>query len=710
MSMVRRSLLALLLLPALPAQDDVTAWIGELHRARDDADVGVVARIAGVRTREAAKGLIEGYDLVATLLFRREILRGLLQYTGTPEAEQPVLEKLAAVAGDPDTEEELRALAITGLGQSPTIGRQLLKRIVDSELPDALREPALRAHVAQATAEDAAWYRHLWNVKQEQRKDAKGEIAAPELNTVRQLAVQGVLQFCSEDELIEALKREVDPKIRRAVLAFMHRHSMPKTAEMAEWMLDRVDASGAERAEAARTLIERVGVKAVDTFLDLARKSPFVTQADLREQMAGLLANLGDESVDKRTVKLLGKGKPHEKVFALLATAKVTDPKVVATVRKGLADPALEVRRAAAQVLGERRDRESLPQLRKLMASKDGDDVRLAIEAITAIEGASSAWTKELAGYAAHADREVRNAAIGVIGDARDKRHIAVVLQALTHDDWSTRFAAIAALQSMRHKQAVGPLIERMAVETGRMRKRIAEALWHLTAQPFDEDLARWQGWWRDAEAKFTVATDKDLDRAEAERERKRLAARTTVQAKFFGLQVESQRVIFVLDVSGSMLESMYGRYVGKRGAARIDVAKEELKQAIENLEPGTLFNVFTFASSVARWQKEGIGIGTEQSRQAALEWIDRLGAQGATNLYDSVKQAFEDPDVDTIFILSDGEPTNGEVIDPHRIREDVAFWNRHRRIKINTIAIGGNLEILEWLAKDSGGTYLQMR
>jgi Mg-chelatase subunit ChlD len=158
------------------------------------------------------------------------------------------------------------------------------------------------------------------------------------------------------------------------------------------------------------------------------------------------------------------------------------------------------------------------------------------------------------------------------------------------------------------------------------------------------------------------------------------------------------------------MLESMYGRLVGKRGAARIDVAKEELAQAVKNLEEGTLFNIFTFSTGVMPWQKEGVVVCSESTRKAALEWIERLGAQGATNLYDSIKLAFEDKDVDTIFIMSDGEPTNGAVIDPHRIREDVAFWNKHRKIKINTIAIGGNLEVLEWLAKDAEGKYVQMR
>jgi Mg-chelatase subunit ChlD len=86
------------------------------------------------------------------------------------------------------------------------------------------------------------------------------------------------------------------------------------------------------------------------------------------------------------------------------------------------------------------------------------------------------------------------------------------------------------------------------------------------------------------------------------------------------------------------------------------------------------------------------------------------LGASGGTNLYDSLQKAFADPDVDTIFVMSDGEPTVGQQIDPFRIREDVALWNQNRKVVIHTIAIGGSLEILEWIAKDSGGKHQHLR
>jgi len=63
---------------------------------------------------------------------------------------------------------------------------------------------------------------------------------------------------------------------------------------------------------------------------------------------------------------------------------------------------------------------------------------------------------------------------------------------------------------------------------------------------------------------------------------------------------------------------------------------------------------------------------------------------------------------VDTIFVMSDGEPSMGEVTDPGMIREHVAAWNQNRGIVINTIAVGGQFQILEWLAQDSKGTHLK--
>jgi Mg-chelatase subunit ChlD len=167
--------------------------------------------------------------------------------------------------------------------------------------------------------------------------------------------------------------------------------------------------------------------------------------------------------------------------------------------------------------------------------------------------------------------------------------------------------------------------------------------------------------------------------------------------------------VIFILDVSGSMSETLRSEYVGKTGKPRIDVAKQELATCIDSLEPQSLFNIIVFSSDVDTWL-DGVASFSKSTKDEAKKFVGALGAGGATNLYDSLKHAFSDKDVDTIFVLSDGEPTAGEITDPTLIRDRVQQWNKTRRIVIHTIAVGGSFQVLEWLAADSGGTHKKIQ
>jgi HEAT repeat protein len=706
---LKSCLLGLLLAATATAQDNLATWVDELRKKADDADIGLIGKIADVRSRAAVEGLASAYEVMTTILMKREIARALPGFEGVADAEQPAFDKLANIATNA-TEPEVREAALKGLGKSKRLGKHYLKKIVDSEAPDTLREPALREHVASAAPEDAAWYKHVWNLKAEQRKYADGTVQGAELNAIRELAFAGVANQLTEDELVEALRREQDPKIRRAALATMHKRKLGKTAEMAQWLMERVDFPGIDRAEAARILVDSIGAKAIPVFLNLAKKRD-VTPEDLRQEMARLIGEIDDETQNKNIVKLIGKGKPHERTFVMRATMHIKDPKILPAIRKELLDKELEVRRTAAAVLGQRRDAESVPTLRTMLEkSKHPADPRLAIEAISEIEQRSAKWLAELAGMTGHAEPDVRNAALEQLALSGDLKYSPQLLTALEHADWTTRLLAISMLPNLRDAATVPKLIDRMEKEQGRLRKMIADSLWKLTGQPFEENFTSWRSWWKEKGATFKVIAPDELAKAAHVREQRRLSERTQAGSKFFGIRIESHRVIFILDTSGSMLESLHGKAYGKWGASRIDIAKAELSQCIKNLDEGALFNILIFSTGVDRWLKAGIGESTEPTRQSALTWIERLGAAGATNLYDSLKLAFDDKDVDTIMLLSDGEPTSGEVIDPHRIREDVAFWNKHRRVKIHTVAIGGNLEVLEWLSADSGGTHVRMR
>src|SRR5262249_53723549 len=172
-----------------------------------------------------------------------------------------------------------------------------------------------------------------------------------------------------------------------------------------------------------------------------------------------------------------------------------------------------------------------------------------------------------------------------------------------------------------------------------------------------------------------------------------------------FGLRIASHHVAFVIDVSGSMDEHLPGQERSKSAPSRIEVARRELTACLEALEAGTQFNILPFSGNVTPW-KDKAQECTEATFAEAKTFVQGLSALGGTNITAGLRAAFDDPTVDTIFFLSDGEPTQGEIVDPVGIREAVARWNEHRGVIIHTISIGDRFPLLQWLAQDSGGTY----
>lgn len=683
--------------------------LDELRSKRDDADLSLPEQASKAGSEAAARGLASLYDQIRTIAMRRAFVRALSLLAEQQAAAAVACEKLANIAAN-TPEDEVRDPAVVGLGRSTQFGKGLLKQIVESRVDDRVRELALEQHKKLADAGDDAWYRELWNLEGKQKKAADGTIQPPEFPGIRLAAFQRLAPTLGEEELVETLRREGFSKIRRAALVAMSDRGLPKTGEMAAWMLERVDLPGPDRAEAAKILIDREGPKAVATFLALAKKRD-VTPEDLRFRMATLIADLRDDATEKKVGKLVGKGKEHEKAFALVASSRIKDPKVQAAIRKSLDDKEDEVRRAAARVIARNGDQEAAPELRKLLQKpKSPQDRALALETLGALSQGSSKWLDELVGFAKDADREARNQALLQIAASKTKSLLPVLVEALAHDDASTRSIAVDGLLQLRVSGCVGPLVDRIGKENGRLKKEIEGALWRLTAQPWGNEAKAWQAWWETAKADFRCVTDDEFDKAARAKEQKRQSQRTVSASKFFGIQVESTRVTFVIDVSGSMLEPMYGRMVNDQRATRIEVAKQELSLAVSNLPDDAWFNILSFSSGVQPWREGAMCKGTKADRDDAQIWISRLGASGGTNLYDSLQKAFADPDVDTIFVMSDGEPTVGQQIDPFRIREDVAMWNQNRKVVIHTIAIGGSLEILEWISKDSGGKHQHLR
>ena len=150
--------------------------------------------------------------------------------------------------------------------------------------------------------------------------------------------------------------------------------------------------------------------------------------------------------------------------------------------------------------------------------------------------------------------------------------------------------------------------------------------------------------------------------------------------------------------------------------ASRLDWAKHELEGAVRELPGDARFVVIPFSGRAARWNDRFVP-ATPQVRAALHAMLGGLGAQGGTNVWGALDAALNlsdarfgevvDDGPDEIFVLSDGQPSAGEVQAPAAILAAIREANRYRRVRIHTVALGGGSAFLEQLARDHGGTYV---
>jgi HEAT repeat protein len=264
----------------------------------------------------------------------------------------------------------------------------------------------------------------------------------------------------------------------------------------------------------------------------------------------------------------------------------------------------------------------------------------------------------------------------------------------LSDDQPRVRRKALDCLEQVPAREAVPELIEVLAA-TGEPddARTVAARLGGISGVRLGTDVARWRAWWEAEAATF-------------EPPRKRAAVEADddapTRARFYGLPVDSQRVVFAVDASNSMQRAM----PRTSGESRIDVAKEQLRQVIGSLEAETRFDLVHFGGGAAAWQGELTPVGRGTLRRA-LAFVDEMELSFGTDVYGGLHQAFRDPEVDTVLFLTDGDPYLGAVDDRPGLRRVVRQWNATRHVKVHCIAVGQERAWLRKLAEESGGRYV---
>lgn len=408
------------------------------------------------------------------------------------------------------------------------------------------------------------------------------------------------------------------------------------------------------------------------------------------EHLAPFLTRIADRKVLDRS-----------RVLMIEAVAEREGADVVPILREALQDPSEEVQFAALTALTLRGENAHGADLRRLLRAQDEALRRLVIVALGKIRGEAEGWPQELLRYSQDRAPAIRMGAAAALAELRTLEALERLHAMLGDPERAVRAEVLQQVGNLRRKASIPVLIGRITPETGQMRSDLLSVLRLLTGQDQGTTQERWKRWWEAEGEAFVVPPYEDARGAEQRRAKQRQEGSTA--STFYGLQVVSDRVCFVLDTSGSM------RTAVADGRTRMDVAREELARVLDGYPEGDLFNVIFFSTDVLAWQDSLIPMDAK-NRTAALGYVRRQSADGYTAVYDALQRAFEDGRIDTIYLLTDGAPYRGSIDDPGEIRANVRRWNSARHVRIHTVSIGTESGLLRDLARDSGGEYRSVR
>jgi len=505
--------------------------------------------------------------------------------------------------------------------------------------------------------------------------------------------------------------------------------------------------AGADEPQPADPAAIEAQVKAVAEEYEALRSNQDLVPVRRRRELARRLGTLKSaKSADLLNQIIEEDGDTRTQIFAMYAVAKVGDVKALARAYRkvlkeqrsvlphylgralGLAgDPAAgmwildkvlkngnrTIRLGAVEALGLLRTPEANGPILELIAKEEKraqDDVHLYFEALRTAGAIGGEGTKPvLLAAAASPDWRVRLAAAEALVSRHRAPDAVEAQRALLKDEvFIVRETAAIAVGAARMEPLFPELILLMREGNLRSKVKAFEAMKQISGVDYGYAPDAWDKWWRDKQAgRLTEAGE--------------IKNRETMSiGSYYDFKIYSDRVLFVVDVSGSMQWPDYH-------PNRIEVAKRELRKGIESLSEQTLFNLMTFAGSTAHWEKGEVQ-ATDANKRRALEWAEKfLLPRGGTNTDLALEESLtKNPLVDTVFFLSDGIPSAGKVEVPEEILVRHRYNNRFRRVIFNTIALAIGKASIEkaikyedpdemaafmgLIAEENGGTCVDIR
>jgi hypothetical protein len=263
--------------------------------------------------------------------------------------------------------------------------------------------------------------------------------------------------------------------------------------------------------------------------------------------------------------------------------------------------------------------------------------------------------------------------------------------EALKDTDWRPRMQAVDNLGTIRTKGSVDALIVALADGRPAVAARAVRRLQELTGQKHARKEA-WEAWWRDS--RETFAFPEGASKAEA-------AATGTVA--YHGVPLTSDHAAFLIDKSDEM-----GHALKSKSTTKAEAAFAELDSVLGKLQGRLTFNVFCYAEYVEAMKKAPVEL-TPGAHKKALAFVEECRDGNRKNIWQALETVVSDPDLDTAFLLSSGEPDIGTYVHWNRVTWQLADLNRFHKVVVHTVVYSDNKwfrDQLEKIAEVTGGEF----
>lgn len=397
---------------------------------------------------------------------------------------------------------------------------------------------------------------------------------------------------------------------------------------------------------------------------------------------------------------------------------------------QGLAVGKNLARAGIARVLGELKDAAARPGLEPLLTDSYWLVRANAAQALARIGDKASLPLLEQA--LADKQEKVWIAVADAVATFGERSKAATLLTApmLAHRAWQVRLTACRALIRYGTEEALDALIDRYELEGGRLQRELRAALKAVAKDDLGEKADTWRKWWAEQKQKHGGQLPPDVPgprNPEDDRYAKPKPA-TKDEPRYYGRRIFSRAVGFVLDTSGSMktiinVPPEAAKRLGEMPASgtRAQLAQFALIEGLRSLDPRARFTLVLFASEVRPWKD--VLVPAAGNIEAAVGAVESATFDGETNIYGALKAALGlhekptldatlDPIPDTVYFLTDGAPTRGEITSTPELLSWFEDLNRFAKVELHVIAMGNlgvDLDFLGALAKVGGGEFIHV-